>query len=87
MSRDRGVMRTPPSPVTSLDKSGGGGNSGDMEARVAKVEAGVEHLIREMQVVRTELRDIRLEHRTDFRLTWAGILALAAMMAKGFHWI
>ena len=88
-----------------LEKDGDGGDSGGMdtlEPRVAKLEAGQEHLIREVAAlrsdvkefrseVRADIREIRAEHRTDFRLTWGGLITvasgLAAMMAKGFKWI
>lgn len=73
-------------------KSGGGGdNNSGMEARVAKLEALAESTDRRMTVVEQDIRELRRDMRGDFRTTWAGLIAvalgLAAMMAKGFHWI
>lgn len=74
-----------------VDAAGGGGDNGDMEARVAKLEAGVQHLERDVSDIKVELRALRADQRTDFRTTWVGIIAmglgLAGLMAKGFHWI
>lgn len=77
--------RPPPS-------SGGGGPT--LEARVAKLEATVEHVQRDAADIKVELRDMRKDivgiRTTDFRLLFGAIitvaLGLAAVMAKGFHW-
>lgn len=57
---------------------------------MAKVEASLEHIGREMSDVKTELRSLRDNARTDFRVVFGAIIAvalgLAGMMAKGFHW-
>jgi chromosome segregation ATPase len=41
--------------------------------------------------VRSEFRDVRHQARTDFRLLFGAIISLAvgmaALMAKGFHWV
>jgi hypothetical protein len=41
--------------------------------------------------VRSEFRDVRFQARTDFRLLFGGLITvavgMAALMAKGFHWI
>jgi peptidoglycan hydrolase CwlO-like protein len=43
------------------------------------------------QEVRSEFRDVRHQARTDFRLLFGALigvaLGMAALMAKGFHWI
>jgi hypothetical protein len=66
------------------------GTSGGMEARLAKVEAALDHIGREMSDVKTDVRSLRDNARTDFRLVFAAIIAatlgLAGLMAKGFHW-
>ena len=67
---------------------------GDMETRVAKLEATVEHVQRDVADIKVELRDMRKDivgiRTTDFRLLFGAIitvaLGLAAVMAKGFHW-
>ena len=44
-----------------------------------------------MALLEQDIREVRRDLRGDFRLTWGGLFAvalgLAAMMAKGFHWI
>lgn len=98
MRGKRGLQQDPSAEGAGVVNFGEPSESRTMEARIAKVEAGIEHLVREtqslradMRDVRAEVRDIRAEHRADFRLTWGGMIALAlglaAMMAKGFKWI
>lgn len=62
-----------------------------MEARVAKLEALAESTDKRLTTVEQDLRDIRKDMRADFRVTWAGLMALgvglAGMMAKGFGWL
>jgi hypothetical protein len=57
--------------------SGGGGS---LEARIAKVEASVEHIERDVTEIKADLR----------RLLTFGIGAVAVLcglLAHGFHWI
>jgi hypothetical protein len=76
----------------------GGGTLPPMEARVARLEASVEHIERDIVDIKTDVRSTRetidrLRDRieADFRITWAGIIALAlgnaGLMAKGFGWL
>jgi hypothetical protein len=62
-----------------------------MEARVAKLEADVGHIQRDVAEIKGDIRDLRRVFETDFRLLFAAIitavLSLAAVMAKGFHWL
>lgn len=41
--------------------------------------------------VRSEFRDVRYQARTDFRLLFGALITvavgMAALMAKGFHWV
>lgn len=75
----------------ALKFGSGGGTSDGMEARLAKVEATLEHVGREIADVKTEVRSLRDQARTDFRVTFTAIIAvalgLAGLMAKGFHWL
>ncbi|MFY7960264.1 MAG: hypothetical protein ACOVVK_09325 [Elsteraceae bacterium] len=91
MRGKRGLKQDPSAEGAGVENFGEPSDSRTMEARIAKVEAGIEHLVRETQSMRADIRDIRSEHRADFRLTWGGMIALAiglaAMMAKGFKWI
>ncbi len=73
-------------------KSGGGGDRFDpMEARVAKLEAAVEHIQRDTSDIKVDLRGLREAAWSNFKLTFGAIIAvalgLAGLMAKGFHWI
>lgn len=73
-------------------RSGDGGDRFDpMEARVAKLEAAVEHIQRDTTDIKTDLRGMRDLMWSNFKLTFAALIAvaigLAGLMAKGFHWI
>lgn len=78
----------PPPPVDPIARSG---DNGGMEARVAKLEAAVEHIQRDIADLKGDVRAIRSEARTDFRLLFAALIAtalgLAGIMAKGFGWL
>lgn len=75
--------------------SGGDGYNGDMEARVAKLEAGIEYIQRDISELKGELRTVNTAitsiRTTDFRIIFGAIifvaLGLAGLMAKGFNWI
>jgi hypothetical protein len=69
-----------------------------MDSRVARLEASVEHIERDIAEIKDDGRSMRqavdrLRDRMDgdFRITWAGIIALglglACLMAKGFGWL
>lgn len=47
--------------VEALKSGGGGGNSGGMEPRIAKLEAGVEHLQNDMRDAKLDLKTIQSE--------------------------
>jgi len=78
-------------PQDRLKSGGGGGTSGGMEPRVAKLEAAVEHIQRDTTDIKTDVRTLRDNARTDFRVLFSAIivvaLGLAGMMARGFHWL
>lgn len=62
-----------------------------MEARVAKLEAAAEHIQSDVRDVKADVRELRVNARTDFFITWggmiAGFLGIAGLIAKGFHWL
>jgi hypothetical protein len=66
-----------------------------LEARVARLEIHVEHVERDIAELKAEVRSMRLAMDRDFRITWAGIIALgvglgvglSGLMAKGFGWL
>lgn len=76
-----------------------------VEARVARLEASVEHIERDIAEMKIDGRStlqaidhlrgridyLRDRVEGDFRITWAGIMALglglAGLMAKGFGWL
>ena len=81
---------TPPAPPPN----GGNGESphnGGMEARVAKLEAAMEFVQRDLGDIKTDIREIKRDARGDFRLLFGALitvaLGLAGMMAKGFGWV
>lgn len=77
--------------VEELRGGGGGPYDPGMEARIAKLESSVGHVERDVADLRVEARQLRADMRQDFRITWGGLmgvaLGLAALMAKGFHWL
>lgn len=83
--------RDPSGDHDPLKHGGGGGTFDGMEARVAKLEALAEHIQRDLTDVKTDLRTIRDDARSDFRLIFGAIIALAigltGVMAKGFGWL
>lgn len=69
-----------------------------MEPRVARLEIRMEHVERDIAEIKADVRSMRLtmdrlhdRMDNDFRITWAGIIALgiglAGLMAKGFGWL
>ncbi len=74
----------------SLDKGPRPPDDDPMEARVAKLESAVEYIQRDIGELKDDVREIRRDMRTDFRLLFGAIIAtalsLAGLMAKGFHW-
>lgn len=69
-----------------------------MELRVARLEVRVEHMESDIAEMKTDIRSLReaidrLRDRmeSDFRFTWAGMIALgvglSGLMAKGFGWL
>jgi hypothetical protein len=62
-----------------------------MEPRVAKLEADVGHIQSDVAEIKGDVKELRRALETDFRLLFgaiiAAILSLAAVMAKGFHWL
>lgn len=73
-------------------------DSNPIEPRVARLEATVEAILREIRDIRedirelrTDIRDLRREVARDFRwllaLYLAGTGALLGVMAHGFHWV
>ncbi len=67
------------------------GHIDGMEPRVAELEATVEHVRSDIADIKGDLRALRGEARTDFRLLFGAIivvaLGLAGFMAKGLHWL
>lgn len=75
-----------------VTRVGGTGPEGPgIDARVAKLEASVDHIHADIKDIKEEVRDIRRVHDRDFRILFGAIvtttLGLAAVLAKGFHWL
>lgn len=89
------VHRISDRPGRDIERSGGGGYDGGMEARIAKLESDVEFLKRDVSEIKGDIKELRGEimgvRTTDFRITFAAIigvaLGLAGLMAKGFGWL
>ena len=62
-----------------------------MEPRVAKLEAHVEHIQRDVTEIKGDLRSLLrwglAIFAGGFVITWAGLIGLAYIIAKGFHWL
>ena len=79
----------PPKPP--LQPPGGGGTFDGMEPRVAKLEAAVEHIQRDIGDIKSDVRALRDNARSDFHILFGAVIAvalgLAGIMARGFHWL
>lgn len=62
-----------------------------MEAKVVKLENAVEYMQRDISEIKMDIREIQKDFRTDFRLLFGAIIAVAlgltGLIAKGFHWV
>jgi hypothetical protein len=62
-----------------------------MEARIAKLEAAVEFIQRNIRDLKEDVHSLRKDLQTDFRILFGAImsvaLSLSAIMAKGFGWL
>jgi hypothetical protein len=80
-------------PRNSEPHGNGGRQFGDerIEARLARIETTMDYVQRDVSELRTDVRDMRSEHRSDFRMLFSAIvtmaLGMAAMMAKMFNWL
>ena len=83
------------SPVPATPSAASSGNLPPLESRVARLEVRMEHVESNMADLRAEVRSLRERMDNDFRITWAGIIALgvglgvglSGLMAKGFGWL
>lgn len=78
-------------PPRRVDTGGDGPHDGGMEARVAKLEAAVEHIQGDIAEIKADLRSLR-DKVDAHMLILAGMiiaasLGLAGLMARGFHWL
>jgi len=67
------------------------GGEPPMEARLAKLEASMEYVQRDVSDIKTDIRRIHDAVDSNFKLTFGGLifvaLGLAGIMAKGFGWL
>jgi hypothetical protein len=74
-----------------LKSGGGGGTSDGMEPRVAKLEAAVEHIQKDISEIKTDIRGLRDMQWSHFLILFGAIifvaLGLAGLMARGFKWL
>lgn len=63
----------------------------EMEARLTRLESAIECIQRDISELKADLRSIRCEMRTDFRIMFGALIAtalgLGGVMAKGFGWL
>ncbi len=75
----------------TISTKGSGDGGGGMEPRVARLESDVENIKITLSDIKSDVREIKRDARTDFRLLFGTIitvaLGLAGLMAKGFHWL
>ena len=59
--------------------------------RVARLEAAVEHIQSDTADIKMDIREIKRDAKTDFRLLFGALITmavgLAGLMAKGFNWL
>ena len=78
-------------PNTSGVTPPAGVNFPPLDSRVARLEIRTEHVESNIVDLKAEVRSLRERMDNDFRITWAGMIALAigitGVMAKGFGWL
>ena len=67
-------------------KSGGPTDGGHMESRVAKLEAIAEAIDKRIGLIETDIRALGKKLDIHFYITWGGLIGLAGLIGKGFHW-
>lgn len=74
-----------------LGGPGDGDGGSHTAARLAKLEAAVEHIQSDIGDAKKDIREIKSAAQTDFRILFGAIifvaLGLAGLMAKGFKWL
>jgi hypothetical protein len=68
-------------PTTPARGGIGGGNGGDMEARIAALEATVKHIDTQIADLKNDFRDQRSDHKAQF---YTGLGAIAAIFGAIF---
>jgi hypothetical protein len=58
----------------------------NMDTRTTRVETSLEQVHEDVRSLRGDIRDLRKSQRADFHITWAGLIGVSTMIAKGFHW-
>jgi hypothetical protein len=98
-SPPRTSLHQPAPQVEVIDRHGPPAQHSTLPIKVAVLETNVDRLQIEMNELKTEFREFRKEMRAeimairthDFRLLFGAIITVAigvaALMAKGFHWI
>lgn len=73
----RGGVANPPGPP----------HDGGMEARISALEATLQGVDKRLSLVEADLRALASKVDRNFVITWAGIIGLGVMIAKGFGWL
>jgi len=89
-------------PPAAAITTGGPGDGGGVETRVARLESDVAHILVQVGDIKTDVRELRAESnssfgeirgnmRVDYRILFSAIIVaaigLAGIMASGFGWI
>ncbi len=72
---------------SGLDSSGGGGNSGGMEARIVRLETIIEQTDKRLANIESDARETRKELRVMFYFQIASVATILGVVAKGFGWL
>lgn len=87
----RSPYDAPPAAVPPLTTGGGGGTSDGMEARIARLESDVGHISESIAEVKADVRELRGDLKSDFRILFGALITvaigLAGLMAHGFKWL
>lgn len=77
--------------AVNLHGGGSGGNDGGMNDRIAKLESDVENIKGTLSEMKQDIRELRNDAKSDFRVLFGALIAvalgLAGLMAKGFNWL
>jgi hypothetical protein len=57
-----------------------------MEAHTTRAEKPLEQEREDIRSLRNDIRELRKSQRSDFHVTWVGLIGVCTLIAKAFHW-